>query len=75
MYVVNQPSVVFDKEDQQLIEDFENLATALDDDLCSKIGCENCPCHAQCNELFKQRPLTEMYKIIDFFRNFPTEEG
>lgn len=75
MYVVNQPSVVFDKEDQQLIEDFENLATTLDDDLCKKVDCEHCPCYIKCKQLFKLRPLTELYKIIDFFRNFPTEEG
>lgn len=75
MYVVNQPSVVFDEEDKQVIENLENLATTLDDELCTKVDCESCPCYTKCAQLFNLRPQCEIYKILDFFRNFPTEEG
>lgn len=75
MQIINNPSIVFDKKDKQLIEDFENLATTLDDELCTKIDCESCPCYTKCAQLFNLRPLCELYKIIDFFCNFPTEEG
>ena len=75
MQIINNPSIVFDKKDKQLIEDFENLATTLDDELCTKIDCESCPCYTKCAQLFNLRPQYELYKIIDFFCNFPTEEG
>lgn len=74
MYVNYCPSIVFDGGDKQIISDLENLATTFNDELCSKINCEDCPCHTKCNELFKQCPLMEVYKIIDFFNNVPATE-
>lgn len=75
MTIKNQPSIIFDEEDRRVIEDFENFITTLDDELCTKVDCENCPCYIKCNQLFNRRPYEELSKIIDFFRNFPTEEG
>ena len=75
MEIINRPSIVLDEEDQQVIENFENLATTLDDELCTKVDCENCPCHIECSQLFNLRPFTEINKIINFFRNLSIEEG
>nr|DAH17899.1 MAG TPA: hypothetical protein [Caudoviricetes sp.] len=75
MQVINHPSIIFDKEDKQLIENLENFAATFDDELCTKIDCESCPCYIKCNQLFNRRPYEELSKIINFFYNFPTEEG
>lgn len=75
MHVVNRPSITLDEEDRQTIENLENLATIFDDELCKKVDCEHCPCYTKCSLLFKLRPSTKIYEIIDFFRDLSTEEG